>query len=259
MSRPIIGITSGGRSEGYIKSRHYREFYSTPAPYVDALRRAGGAPLIIPPGPGWRTVLPLLDGVVVTGGTDIDPAHYAGDRHNPHILPADAERDHCELDLLRRLLDERERPLLCICRGLQALNVAAGGSLYEHIPDIRAEDIHRDEAGLWAMQEAHVEPDSLIAEVMGTTRLTTSSGHHQAVKRLGAGLRVTAVAGDGIIEALELDGYPWLIAVQWHPEVTAEQDPSQQALFDALVQAAAQRKSCAASTLQRGEISAVLN
>ena len=259
MSRPIIGITSGGRSEGYIKSRHYREFYSAPVPYVDAVRRAGGAPLIIPPGDGWRSILPLLDAVVVTGGTDIDPVHYAGDRHNPHILPADAERDECELDLLRHLLSEGERPLLCICRGLQALNVAAGGSLYEHIPDIRAQDIHRDEVGLWAMQEVHVEPDSLIAEVMGTTRLTTSSGHHQAVKALGAGLRVVAVAGDGIIEALELDSYPWLIAVQWHPEVTAEHDPTQQALFDALVQAAAAYKRCPAPTHQGGEPSAVLN
>ena len=242
MSRPVIGITSGGRSEGYIKSRHYREFYSTPAPYADAVRRAGGAPVIIPPGDGWEAVLPLLDGVVVTGGTDIDPRLYGGDWQNPHILPSDAERDDSELSLLRRLLSENELPLLCICRGLQALNVAAGGSLHEHIPDIRAEDIHRDEAGLWAMQEVHVDGDSLLAQVMGLTRLTTSSGHHQAIKTLGAGLRVTAVADDGIIEAVELAEHPWLIAVQWHPEVTASRDPSQQALFDALAQAASLRQ-----------------
>ena len=242
MSRPVIGITSGGRSEGYIKSRHYREFYSTPAPYADAVRRAGGAPVIVPPGDGWEAVLPLLDGVVVTGGTDIDPRLYGGDWQNPHILPSDAERDDSELSLLRRLLSENELPLLCICRGLQALNVAAGGSLHEHIPDIRAEDIHRDEAGLWAMQEVHVDGDSLLAQVMGLTRLTTSSGHHQAIKTLGAGLRVTAVADDGIVEAVELAEHPWLIAVQWHPEVTASRDPSQQALFDALAQAASLRQ-----------------
>ena len=187
MSRPLIGITTGGRSEGYIKSRHYREFFSTPAPYVDAVRRAGGLPLLIPSAVSeWELLLPLLDGVVVTGGTDIDPAEYGGDRQHPNILYPDRERDRSELGLVRRLLEERETPTLCICRGLQVLNVAAGGTLYEHIPDIRDDDIHRDEAGLWAMQDVHVEPDSLIAEVMGKTALHTSSGHHQAVRDLGA-------------------------------------------------------------------------
>ena len=242
MKRPVIGITSGGRSEGYIQSRHYDAFYSVAVPYVEAVRRAGGLALVIPPGDECEAFLPLLDGVVVTGGTDIDPVEYNGDRGNPQILPADRERDLSELSLVRRLLDERETPLLCICRGLQVLNVAAGGTLYEHIPDIRNEDIHRDEAGLWAMQDVHVEADSLIAEVMGVTALCTSSGHHQAVKAVGAGLRVVAVAEDGIVEALEMPDHPWLIAVQWHPEVTAEEDASQQALFDALVAKAGERR-----------------
>ena len=243
MNNPFIGITTGGRSEGYIKSRHYDAFFSVPAPYVDAVRRAGGTPLLLPPGePEWRAMLPLLDGLIVTGGTDIDPAEYGGNRGNPHLLPADAERDDSELTLLRCLLDEGEKPLLCICRGLQILNVAAGGTLHEHIPDSGAEDIHRDEAGLWAMQEVHVESDSLIAEVMSVTRLRTSSGHHQAVKDVARDLRVSALAADGIIEALELPSHPWLIAVQWHPEVTAASDPSQQALFDALVAAAREGK-----------------
>lgn len=239
MSKPVIGVTTGGRSEGYIKSRHYDQFFSVPAPYVDAVRRAGGIPLLLPPGENEReALLPLLDGLIITGGTDIDPAEYGGDRWNRHVLPPDAERDRFELTLARHLLNEGETPLLCICRGLQVLNVAAGGTLHEHIPDIRDEDIHRNEAGLWAMQAVHVESDSLIAEVMGLTLLRTSSGHHQAVKQVGAGLRVVARASDGIIEALESPGHPWLIAVQWHPEVTAERDPSQQALFDALVEKA---------------------
>ena len=236
MRKPVIGITTGGRDEGYIKSRHYDAFYSAPAPYIDATRRAGGIALLIPPGEAeWEQLLALLDGVIITGGADIDPAEYGGDRWNPHLTPLDRERDRSELCLTRRLLARRDLPLLCICRGLQVLNVAAGGTLHEHIPDIRDEDIHRNEAGLWAMQEVNVENDSLIAEVMGVTRLRTSSGHHQAVKQVAPGLRVTATATDGIIEALELPGHPWLIAVQWHPEVTAASDPSQQALFDALV------------------------
>ncbi len=243
MSKPLIGITTGGRSEGYIKSRHYREFFSTPAPYVDAVQRAGGIPLLAPSAVAdWEQLLPILDGVVVTGGTDIDPAEYGGNRRHPNVLSPDIERDRSELALARRLLDERETPTLCICRGLQVLNVAAGGTLYEHIPDIRDDDIHRDEAGLWAMQDVHVKPDSLIASVMGKIALHTSSGHHQAVRDLGAGLRVVAEAEDGIIEALEAPDHPWLIAVQWHPEVTAERDKSQQALFDGLVAKAREQR-----------------
>lgn len=243
MSKPLIGITTGGRSEGYIKSRHYREFFSTPAPYVDAVTRAGGIPLLTPSAvTDWDQLLPVLHGIVVTGGTDVDPAEYGGNRRHPNVLPADRERDRSELALARRLLEERETPTLCICRGLQVLNVAAGGTLYEHIPDIRDDDIHRDEAGLWAMQDVHVEPDSLTAEVMGKTALETSSGHHQAVRALGVGLRVVAEAEDGIIEALESPDHPWLIAVQWHPEVTAAHDKSQQALFDALIAKARQRQ-----------------
>ena len=246
MSKPVIGITTGGRREDYIKSRHYDAFYSSPAPYVDAVRRAGGIALLIPPGDDdWREILPLLDGVVVTGGTDIDPIEYGGDRRNSHLLTFDHERDRSELSLVRTLLAERDTPLLCICRGLQVLNVAAGGSLHEHIPDIRDDDIHRDDAGLWAMQHIEVEAGSLIAQVMGATSMNTSSGHHQAVKAVGEGLRVVAVASDGIIEALEMPGHPWLIAVQWHPEVTAERDHSQQALFDALIQQAIAQRSAA--------------
>ena len=239
MTRPVIGITTGGREEGYIQSRHYEQFYSTPTPYVDALRRAGANPVLLPPGnDAWRELLALLDGVVVTGGTDIDPVEYEGDSSNAHLLPVDRERDQSELTLVRHLLREKDKPLLCICRGLQVLNVAAGGSLYEHIPDIRDQDIHRNEEGLWEMQDVEVEAGSLIADVMGRTSLHTSSGHHQAVKELGRGLRVTGMAADGIIEALEMPGHPWLLAVQWHPEVTAERDPSQQAIFDALVEKA---------------------
>ena len=236
MRQAVIGITTGGRHEGYIRSRHYREYFSTPALYVDAVRRAGALPLLLPPGSDDPCdALPLLDGVLLTGGTDIDPAEYGGDRGNPHLLPIDRERDRFELALTRRLLRDRDRPLLCICRGLQTLNVAAGGSLYEHIPDISDSDIHRDEAGLWAMQDVAVEADSLLSQVTGEASLHTSSGHHQAVRRLGHGLRVVGVASDGIIEALEMPAHPWLLAVQWHPEVTAAHDRSQQALFDAFV------------------------
>ena len=242
MNKPVIGITTGGRSETYVMSRHYDAFYSVPTAYADAVRRAGGLPLLIPPGDAeWVQMLRLLDGLVITGGTDIDPAEYQGDAQNPNLLPADHERDQSELAFARHLLAEKERPLLGICRGMQVLNVAAGGSLYEHIPDIRDTDIHRSDAGIWAMQHVSVTEGSLLAEIMGTTVIDTQSGHHQAIREVGAGLEVVGMASDGIIEALEMPDHNWLIAVQWHPEVTAAEDLTQQALFDALVEKASQR------------------
>ena len=240
MKKPIIGITSGGRSEGYIKSPYYPAYFSVPAPYVDAVMRAGGTPLVLPAAlSDWDAVLPLLDGVVVTGGTDVDPSEYGGDSQHPHLRQPDPERDCSELTLLRRILPQGELPILAICRGLQTLNVAAGGSLHEHISDMHDTDIHRSRVGFWEMQDLRVEPDSLLAEVMGAQRVRTASAHHQAIKELGAGLRVVCRASDGIIEAVEMPRYPWLLAVQWHPEVSANDDPTQQALFDALVASAA--------------------
>ena len=243
MSKPVIGITTAGTSETYVTSKHYDAFYSVPAPYVESVRRAGGIPLLIPPGDNdWDTTLQLFDGVIVTGGTDIDPVEYNGNNENPSLLPANQERDHAELSLVRHLIEEKETPLLCICRGLQVLNVAAGGTLHEHILDVRETDIHRNAEGLWQLQDVEVDRDSLVAQAMGTTQIKTSSGHHQAIKDVGEGLRVVGSASDGIIEAVEMPDHPWLIAVQWHPEVTAMEDDSQQAIFDALVEKARERK-----------------
>jgi putative glutamine amidotransferase len=116
--------------------------------------------------------------------------------------------------------------------------VALGGTLYEHIPDVRDQDIHRATDGGWAIQEVQVKPDSLLAGVMGATSVSTHSGHHQAVKELGQGLVVSATAADGLPEALELPGHPWLVAVQWHPEMSANSEATQQRIFDRLVTAA---------------------
>lgn len=243
MSKPIIGITTGGRTEPYVTSKHYDEFYSTPAQYVDAVHRAGGTALLIPPSnTDWNTLIDILDGVIITGGTDINPAEYDGNTENPNLYPADAERDRAELTFARHLIAEKQTPLLCICRGFQVLNVATGGTLHEHIPDIRKTDIHRNAEGLWQMQDVSIEPDSLTASVLGTTQVNSTSGHHQAVKDVGDGLRVVGTAPDGIIEAMEMPDHPWLIALQWHPEVTAMSDPTQQAIFDALVEQAKIRK-----------------
>jgi putative glutamine amidotransferase len=242
--RPVIGITTGGRSEKTINSIHYDEHYHLPALYVDAVRRAGGLPVLLPPGePNWRDWLDVVDAVIISGGADVNPAEYGGDTQHSQLTTIDLERDASEITLARYVAQQKQIPTLCVCRGMQLLNVALGGSLHEHIPDVREQDIHRGPTGGWAVQKATVDSESLLARVMGTTEVETYSGHHQAADQIALGLQVVATAPDGIVEALELNGHSWLIAVQWHPEVTAESDPTQQAIFDALVQKAAERRS----------------
>lgn len=234
---PIIGITTGGRHEVQTVSLYYDSFYAVPTLYIDATRRAGGIPLLLPPGDGWQAALPRLDAVIVTGGNDVSPACYNGNVAHPNLTPVDDERDSSEIDLIRQLA-AGGKPALCVCRGMQVMNVALGGTLHPHIPDIRAEDIHRNAGGGWRLHPVHVTPGSSLGRIMDADTVTTFSGHHQAVKDIAPGLQVAATAPDGIVEALSLPDHPWLLGVQWHPEKSAAEDPTQQRLFDALVAAA---------------------
>jgi putative glutamine amidotransferase len=237
--KPIIAITTYGRNEKDFRSDYYQEHYSVPSFYVEAVRRAGGAALLLPPGEDdLDAVIDRVDGLLLTGGADIDPAEYQGNIHHPQLTRLDLERDKSELALLRRVMDGGKLPTLCVCRGLQLLNVALGGSLHEHLADVQPEDIHRGEQGGWTIQEIEVVPTSRLAKVMGAAWVATYSGHHQAIKQLAPGLIVSATAADGIIEAVEHETMPWLLGVQWHPEITAADDPTQQRLFDELVQQA---------------------
>ena len=235
--QPLIGLTMYGRIERPAPSEHYEEHYSVPAVYVQAIRRAGGVPLLLPPGEGhtgrW---LDVVDAVVVAGGTDIDPVRY-GAVPTSAVLAADRERDESEISLTLEAI-ERDVPTLFVCRGMQILNVALGGTLHPHIPDLGIGDIHRDREGYWAYHEIEVVGGSRVAEAMGSTSVMTYSGHHQAIDSVADGLTVTASAPDGIIEALEVDDASWTVAVQWHPEMSAHDDPTQQALFDTLVECA---------------------
>jgi putative glutamine amidotransferase len=237
----IIGITTHGRVEKTLRCDHYDEYFTTPAQYVDAVRRAGGIPVLLPPGgedQDWGPVLDMLSGLIVTGGADVDPARYGGDGDHPALWPLDLERERAEFALLPQVLARPELPSLWICRGMQVLNVSAGGTLYEHIPDVRDAFIHQDARGLWVLQAVDVCQESRIAGIMGSRQISPTSGHHQGLRDIGAGLRVAALAPDGIVEAIEHTEHPFCIGVQWHPEVTAAGDPQQQALFDALVAAA---------------------
>ncbi len=235
MRRPLIGITTYGRdAEGRFR---------LPATYVDAIRRAGGIPLLVPPGEaGLEQLLDELDGLVLSGGGDVDPRLYAGLPHAA-IHSVDAERDAMELALARDVVD-REMPTLGICRGAQVMNIALGGDLIEHLPDEVGDDVrHRPAEGENDFQRHAVaaEPSSRLAGIMGRSDVEPASWHHQAARRVAPGLAVVARAADGTVEAFEKPGTSWLIGVQWHPEVTAAADPTQQRIFDSLVAAARDR------------------
>jgi putative glutamine amidotransferase len=227
---PLIGITTYGRDA--------TDHFALPGVYVDAVRRAGGIPVLIPAGePLVRELLARLDGLILSGGGDLDPVHYNGQPHATIYL-VDAERDRTELELVQRVA-QSDLPTLGICRGAQVINVALGGTLIEHLPDeVNGEVEHRRAPPGPTEHPITIQPGSRLAEILGVPTLRSASWHHQAIRRPAEGLRVVAHAPDGTIEAAELTGHPWLVAVQWHPEMTAAADPTHQRIFDALVAAA---------------------
>lgn len=244
--KPIIGITTYDRNEIVVESRYYDAYFTLPAAYVDAVRRAGGVPVLLPVGErDWADMLAAVDGVVISGGADIHPARYGGTPAPPSLTALLPSRDHSDFALIDQLVNRTELPTLCICRGMQVLNVALGGAMHEHIPDVQPQDIHRSTDGGWAVQPLTAFAGSRVATAMQSTTVATYSGHHQAIKDVAPTLQVTATAPDGIVEALEHTVHPWLVGVQWHPECSAATDETQQRLFDVLVeQARAYRTRC---------------
>jgi putative glutamine amidotransferase len=230
MRRPLIGISSYGRAG-------QRQTFSLPCEYVDVVRLSGGVPLVLPAVEGEvPEALEAIDALILPGGGDIDPAHYGGARHeaNYGISP---ERDGFEMGLARAAIARRDLPILCICRGMQLVNVALGGDLVTHIPDHYGHGVaHRHPELRPVPHPVRLEPTSRIARLLGATELTVQSVHHQAVGRLGAGLRAVAWSPDGVIEAIESDDHPFLIGVQWHPELGALGDDRQRRMFEALVE-----------------------
>jgi putative glutamine amidotransferase len=232
---PLVAVT--GRRLGDTKKWPYAGASAIPRAYLDAVVRAGGQPVVVDPTGDLVPLLDRVDALVLSGGPDIDPACYGEEQH-ADVYGVDRAADEAELALARAAV-ERATPTLAICRGLQVMNVALGGTLHQHIPDLPGIERHGrpGEAGGGWEHGIDVLPESLLASVFGTTRVTGSCHHHQAVGKVGAGLRVTATADDAIVEGVEVDG-TWLLAVQWHPEDTAGHDPVQQRLFDALVERA---------------------
>ncbi len=234
MQPPLIGITTYGVDE--------QRKFTLPREYVDSVRRAGGIPLLITPGETrFDELLSFLDGVILAGGGDIDPVRYRGQSHET-IYSLDEERDSTELAFAQRLIDA-DFPTLAICRGIQIVNVVQGGTLIEHLPDVVGESVlHRLPPREPTPHAIRIEPKSRLAGLLGTTEVTAMSWHHQAVRKVADGFEVVARAPDGTIEAMEMSAHRWLIAVQWHPELTSASDPTQQQLFDRFVQASVKRR-----------------
>ena len=233
---PLIGLSA------YCERARWRAWdmdaVLLPRRYADSVAAAGGIPVLLPPVPGIEEALGRLDGLLLSGGGDIDPARY-GAEAAPQTSTISESRDTAEFALVEAAM-ARQLPVLGICRGLQVINVARGGTLHQHLPDVVGHDGHSPVPGAFGAHAVRVGPGSRLGQILGAeaadVELTTPTHHHQAVDKLGSGLTATAWTQDGTIEAFEPEDTgsgPFLVAVQWHPE--AGDDPR---LFRALVAAA---------------------
>jgi putative glutamine amidotransferase len=230
VARAVIGITA------YVTQAQFGawdlESVLLPVDYVRAVERAGGRALLVPPSTeGIEETLDAVDGLIFSGGSDLDPELYGQERHaeTTGIVP---ERDSGELALLKAAL-ERDMPVLAICRGSQVLNVLLGGDLIQHLPEIVGDGTHKDIPGRFTEHDVEVEIGTQLDELVGG-EVIVKSHHHQGFGRLGEGLRVAARAEDGTIEAIENPSHSFAVGVLWHPE--AGEDAR---LFEGLVTEAA--------------------
>jgi len=234
MSRPRIGIT--------IDTHDCPDQYESPAAYATSVEKAGGLPLLLP----YRIDLSLvpqivdtLDGVLFSGGNDLDPALY-GETYHPQAVPIDPKRQTFELALIAEV-ERRRMPALGICLGSQLMNVFRGGSLVQFLPELHREPPleHRKINGRVPRHAVRVRPESLVAQAVGQTEIDANSSHKQAVKQVGRGLRIIGTAPDGVIEGIEDPSLPLFLGVQWHPERLHE-EADHLALFRLLVDKAAE-------------------
>ncbi len=223
--RPTVGITAATESVSYGVWREMPAFLS-PAGYVRAVQRSGGRPVLLPPDPEDARepdgLLDLLDALILTGGAgDLDPDLYGQEPH-PETGPVQHERDAYELALVRAAISRR-MPTLGICRGMHVLNVAYGGGLVQHLPEVLGHEEHRHTPGTFADHEVVLEAGSLAARAAGSERTPVKSHHHQGIREVGDGLRVTGWATeDDVIEALEDPRCRFVLGVLWHPEEDEE-------------------------------------
>ncbi len=229
--RPLVGVTS------YTPVDSTPPAYSLPCDYVSSLQ-AAGAEVVLLPGGDAKSLVRRLDGLVLSGGGDLDPASYGHPSHERTYM-VDSERDAFEFSVLDATLDSG-LPLLAICRGMQVLNVAMGGTLVPHLPERYGERVvHRNPPREPVPHDVVILPGTKLADLIGAGDHEIVSWHHQAVDELGRGLTPVAHAADGVIEALDFETDSWVAAVQWHPELNAARSPAQAMLFTRFVEASA--------------------
>ncbi|HUJ07767.1 MAG TPA: gamma-glutamyl-gamma-aminobutyrate hydrolase family protein [Streptosporangiaceae bacterium] len=237
---PVIGISAYGERARW--GVWDQPAALVPQNYVDQVVAAGGIPVLLPPVPGVAAVIGRLDGLIISGGPDLEPGRY-GQQPGPRTTVVRPERDEAEIALFGDVI-AAGLPLLGICRGMQLMNVALGGTLVQHLPDVVGHDEHSPTPGAMGEHKIIVDPASRLAGLLGGqcadgALIGVPTHHHQAIDRLGDGLVATAWAEDGTIEAVEFGGaadrgHPFTVAVQWHPEAGDDL-----ALFRGLVRAAA--------------------
>jgi putative glutamine amidotransferase len=225
--RPVIGISAYGEPARW--GLWDQRATLLPENYVDQVAAAGGAPVLLPPVPGVEAAVGQLDGLILSGGPDIEPARY-GQAPGAATTITRPGRDAAEIAMFETALGAG-LPILGICRGMQLMNVALGGTLTQHLPDVVGHDGHSPTPGAMAEHKVTLAASSRLAALLGATSMAVPTHHHQGVDRLGAGLVASAWAEDGTVEAIELDA-PFAVGVQWHPEAGTDQ-----ALFRALISA----------------------
>ncbi len=242
MRKPLIGITPGSSIDALSHGTFVR--YSINAAYCNAILAAGGIPVVLPFQDDAAAVIESLDGLLLSGGSDIEPARFGATEIHPETYGISPERDQFELDLFRLAL-ERDVPFLGVCRGIQLVNVGLGGTLIQDVPSqhVAAEPVqHRQQAdGVAANQPGHdvtVDAGNWLHDQLGVSTLPVNSFHHQAIDRLAPGLEVIARAADGTIEAVIMPDRPFGLAVQWHPELMFVDHPVHLIPFQGLVDAA---------------------
>ncbi len=237
---PVIGVTASIDH----RSPAYGETYSLTRKYAEGVLQAGGVPVIVPHNldeEALRALLNRLDGVLLSGGGDIDPALFGEEAH-PATSEIEVDRDRVELTLARWLVEE-EKPFLAICRGIQVLNVALGGSLVQDIPSQVPDALQhsfdrKTTPRAYLAHPVKIDPSSQLARVMQLEVAQTNSWHHQSIKQAADRLKVTAFAPDGVVEAVEVPGQRFAMGVQWHPEWLFEERVEHRRLFEELVRAA---------------------
>jgi putative glutamine amidotransferase len=241
VARPVVGITT------YLTQAAWGawdvEAAVLPFAYVRSVARAGGSPLLVAPGASIDETVAAVDGLIFSGGSDLDPSLYGEEAH-AETVGVVRERDDFELALMRAAL-EQDVPVLAICRGSQVLNVALGGGLEQHVPDRVGSDVHKETPGVFSDHDVSVVEGTRLASILGEHG-DVKSHHHQGYGTLGAGLRESARAPDGTVEALEDPSRHFTVGVLWHPE-----EGEDLALFEALVAAATERAAERGPTIHR--------